>query len=94
MAGKDYWKGFSGVRQLRPEVASFESGMPFNIGDHRAGLYAFVESEDSHSFFKGVANRYKLGQIAFDMELSDKWRLQFGCRATRTSALRTSAGIV
>jgi iron complex outermembrane receptor protein len=60
------------------KVASTEVGVPFKIGARRAGLYAFVESEDSHSFFKGVANRYKLAQIAFDMELSQKWRLQFG----------------
>ena len=60
------------------KVASFELGMPFSIGDHRAGLYGFMESEDSHSFFKGFASRYKLGQILFDMELSDKWQLQFG----------------
>jgi iron complex outermembrane receptor protein len=63
------------------KIASSEVGVPFKIGDRRAGLYAFVESEDSHSFFKGVANRYKLAQIAFDMELSQKWRLQFGGQA-------------
>src|SRR5205085_5351652 len=55
-----------------------ELGMPFTVRNHRAGFYGFVESEDSHSFYKGVASRYKLGQIAFDMELSSKWRLQFG----------------
>jgi iron complex outermembrane recepter protein len=63
------------------KVGSAELGMPFKIGDRRAGFYAFVESEDSHGFFKGVGNRYKLGQIAFDMELSPKWRLQFGGQA-------------
>jgi iron complex outermembrane receptor protein len=60
------------------KMASAELGMPFHIGTHKAGFYAFVETEDSHSFFKGVANRYKLGQIAFDVELSSKVRLQFG----------------
>jgi iron complex outermembrane receptor protein len=63
------------------KVASAELGLPFKLGTHRAGLYAFTEAEDSHSYFKGVANRYKLGQIAFDMELSPKWRLQFGGQA-------------
>jgi iron complex outermembrane receptor protein len=63
------------------KIASVESGIPFKLGSHRAGLYAFVESEDSHSFFKGVADRYKLAQIAFDMELSSKVRLQFGGQA-------------
>jgi iron complex outermembrane receptor protein len=63
------------------KIASSEVGVPFKLGTHRAGLYGFVEGEDSHSFFKGVADRYKLVQIAFDMELSDKWRLQFGGQA-------------
>ena len=52
------------------KIASFELGMPFTVGGNRAGFYGFMESEDSHSFYKGVASRYKLGQIAFDMELS------------------------
>jgi len=63
------------------KIIGSEVGVPFKLGSHRAGLYAFVEGEDSHSFFKGVANRYKLAQIALDMELSDKWRLQFGGQA-------------
>jgi iron complex outermembrane receptor protein len=57
---------------------SAEVGIPFLLGHHRSGVYAFFEDEDSHSFYKGVANRYKLGQIAFDMELSPKVRLAYG----------------
>jgi iron complex outermembrane receptor protein len=57
---------------------SAEVGVPFMLGRHRSGLYAFFEDEDSHSFYKGVANRYKLGQIAFDTELSPKVRLAYG----------------
>jgi iron complex outermembrane receptor protein len=57
---------------------SAELGVPFKLGTHRSGLYAFFEAEDSHSFYNGVANRYKLGQIAFDTELSSKWRLSYG----------------
>ena len=57
---------------------SAEVGVPFKVGTHRNGLYAFFEAEDSHSFYKGVANRYKLGQIAFDTELSPKLRLAYG----------------
>jgi iron complex outermembrane receptor protein len=63
------------------KIIGSEIGLPFKLGSHRAGLYAFVEGEDSHSFFKGVADRYKLAQIAFDMELSSKVRLQFGGQA-------------
>jgi iron complex outermembrane receptor protein len=58
--------------------ASGEIGLPFKVGTHRAGMYAFYEDEDSHSFYKGVANRYKLGQISFDYELSKKIRLTWG----------------
>ena len=57
---------------------SAEVGVPFKLGTHRSGLYAFFEAEDSHSFYKGVANRYKLGQIAFDSEISSKVRLAYG----------------
>lgn len=57
---------------------SAEVGAPFKVGTHRNGLYAFFQAEDSHSFYKGVGNRYKLGQIAFDTELSKKWRLEYG----------------
>jgi iron complex outermembrane receptor protein len=57
---------------------SAEVGVPFKLGTHRNGLYAFFEDEDSHSFYNGVANRYKLGQIAFDSELSPKVRLAYG----------------
>src|SRR5579871_7055376 len=63
------------------KIVGSEVGVPFKIGEHRAGLYAYVEGEDSHSFFKGVADRYKLAQIAFDMELSAKIRLQYGGQA-------------
>ena len=57
---------------------STEVGVPFKVGTHRAGVYAFFEAEDSHSFYKGVANRYKLGQISADLELSPKLRLVYG----------------
>ena len=57
---------------------SVEVGAPFKIGTHRNGVYAFFEDEDTHSFYKGVGNRYKLGQIAFDTEISSKVRLAYG----------------
>lgn len=58
--------------------ASAEVGAPFKLGTHRNGVYAFFEGEDTHSFYKGVANRYKLGQIAFDSEISSKVRFAYG----------------
>ncbi len=58
--------------------ASGEVGLPFKLGTHRAGVYTFFQAEDSHSFYKGVALRNKLGQISFDLELSPKLRLVYG----------------
>jgi iron complex outermembrane recepter protein len=64
---------------------SGEIGVPFMLGTHRSGLYAFYQDEDSHSFYKGVANRYQLGQIAFDTELSKKWRIEYGFQGYHNS---------
>ena len=60
------------------KVGSGEYGMPFKIGSHRSGAYTFFETKDSHSFYRGVFDKYKLGQVAFDTELSPKWRLAYG----------------
>jgi iron complex outermembrane recepter protein len=57
---------------------SAEVGLAFKSGGVRTGLYAFYQAEDSHSFYKGVGNRYQLGQIAFDTELTPKLRLEYG----------------
>jgi iron complex outermembrane recepter protein len=57
---------------------SVEFGSPFKLGQHRGGFYTFFSAEDSKSYYKGISNRSKLGQIAFDMELPKKWRVEFG----------------
>ena len=62
---------------------SGEVGVPFKLGTHRSGLYAFFQAEDSHSFYKGVGNRYKLGQIAFDSEATSKLRFAYGFQGFR-----------
>ena len=58
--------------QFDDKAGSGEYGLPFKIGSHRSGVYAFFEDKNSHSFYKGVFDRYKIGQIAFDTELSPK----------------------
>lgn len=65
--------------------ASGELGASFKIGSHCSGVYGFFEDEDAHSFYKGVANRYQMGQVAFDMELSKKFRLQYGGQIFRNN---------
>jgi len=64
--------------EYNDKVGSGEYGLPFKVGSHRSGAYVFYEQKGSDSFYKGVFDRYKLGQIAFDMELSPKWRLAYG----------------
>ena len=64
--------------QYDEKSGSGEYGMPFKLGSYRSGVYAFFEARDAHSFYKGIGDRYKLGQIAFDMELTPKLRLAYG----------------
>ena len=57
---------------------SVEFGSPFKVGQYRGGVYAFFSTEDSKSYYKGISTRSKLGQVAFDVELGHKWRIQLG----------------
>ena len=60
------------------KIGSVEFGSPFKIGQYRGGFYTFFSAQDSKSFYKGISTRDKLGQIAFDMELPHKWRMEAG----------------
>jgi iron complex outermembrane receptor protein len=60
------------------KLGSVEFGSPFKLGQYRGGFYTFFSAQDSKSFYKGISTRDKLGQIAFDMELPSKWRMEFG----------------
>jgi iron complex outermembrane receptor protein len=60
------------------KVGSIEFGSPFKIGNYRGGFYTFFSAQDSKSYYKGISTRDKLGQIAFDMELPHKWRMEAG----------------
>ncbi len=60
------------------KIGSVEFGSPFKIHGYRGGFYTFFSAQDSKSFYKGIATRDKLGQIAFDMELPHKWRMEAG----------------
>ncbi len=64
--------------EYNDKVGSAEYGLPFKIGSHRSGAYVMFEGKGSDSFYKEVFDRYVLGQIAFDTELSSKWRLAYG----------------
>ena len=60
------------------KLGSAEFGSPFKIGGYRGGFYSFFSAQDSKSFYKGISTRDKLGNIAFDMELPHKWRMEAG----------------
>ena len=64
--------------QYADALGSAEYGFPFKVHDHRAGAYVFFEDKDSGSFYTGVYDKYIIGQLALDMELSPKWRLAGG----------------
>jgi iron complex outermembrane receptor protein len=64
--------------QYSDRDGSVEYGLPFKIAGRRSGAYAYFEDKDSGSFYKGVWDKYKVGQIAFDTQLSPKWRLAYG----------------
>ena len=62
------------------KIASAEVGVPFTVGGRRAGFYAFGQFENSNSFYDGIYSKSKLGQIAFDVELAPRWRMEFGAQ--------------
>ncbi len=60
------------------KIVSAEVGVPFTVNGRRAGLYAFVQGENSNSYYKGIYSKSTLAQVSFDMEIAPKWRLEFG----------------
>ena len=62
-------------------VVSGEIGMPFTVNGRRAGFYAFGQYENSNSYYDGIYSKSRLGQIAVDMEVAPRWRLEFGAQA-------------
>lgn len=59
-------------------AATIEYGAPFSLLGKKAGYYAFVSDEDSHSYYNGVYNKDLIGQIAVNAELSPTLDLEFG----------------
>jgi iron complex outermembrane recepter protein len=74
--------------QYEDKIGSLEYGLPFKVAGHRSGVYAFFEDKDSRSFYKDVYDRYSLGQIAFDMEVSPKWKLSYGFQGFGDGAIQ------
>lgn len=60
------------------KIGSVEFGTPFKIGQYRGGVYTYFSAQDSRSFYNGISTRAKTGQMAFDLELPHKWRIESG----------------
>jgi iron complex outermembrane receptor protein len=65
------------------KLASVEYGLPFKIAGKRSGAYAFVQREDSGSYYDNIYNKDTLVQLAVDTELSDSVMLEYGFMAQR-----------
>ncbi len=59
-------------------VAFGEGGTPFHLGEKEGGIYGYVEREDSHSYYDNLEPKSTLGQVAFNLDLSDHLRLEAG----------------
>lgn len=62
-------------------IGSIEYGAPFMLGDKPGGYYAYIRGEDSGSFYNNVFSEGILGQLAFNVDLSDDLRIEFGTMA-------------
>lgn len=60
------------------KVASVEYGTPFTLLGKRSGAYAFLEAEDSGSYYDNIYNKDTIFQLAIDTELSDDVLLEYG----------------
>jgi iron complex outermembrane receptor protein len=57
---------------------SAEYGAPIEIGGKAGGYYVYLSGEDSNSFYNNVYQKSLLAQIAFNFDLSDSLRIEFG----------------
>jgi iron complex outermembrane receptor protein len=53
-------------------------GAPLTLGRAQGGVFAYVEADDSHSFYHGVYPSHQLGQLSADLDLGDGWSTAFG----------------
>ncbi len=59
-------------------IVSAEFGGADPFAGRRVGYYFYAEVEDSDSFYQDTGTRQTLLQASFDMDLNDRWQLQFG----------------
>jgi iron complex outermembrane receptor protein len=59
-------------------IASIEYGAPLEVGGKKGGFYAYLRGEDAGSFYDNVFSEGLLGQLAFNFDLADDLRIEFG----------------
>ncbi len=57
---------------------SVEFGSPFKLGQYRGGFLYLLQRGRFEELLQRHLDAQKLGQIAFDMELPKKWRMESG----------------
>lgn len=65
------------------KIGSIEYGTPFKLFGKRSGAYAFIQREDSDSYYDNIYNQDTLVQLAIDTELTDSVLLEYGFMAQR-----------
>ena len=69
-------------------ILSAEYGTPLEIDGKQAGMYVFVEAEDSDSFYHGYEPSSELVQVAFDLDASDSTTIEFGIQHQTTDSIQ------
>lgn len=59
-------------------ILTAEVGGPGKIGDKTLGYYVYAETENSDSYYDNSNTRQNIFQAAFNMDLTDKTRIEFG----------------
>lgn len=59
-------------------IGNLSAGAAFDVSGHDAGVYAYVEYENSDSFYRGVEPERVLAQTAFTLADADRFSLEIG----------------
>lgn len=70
------------------QIITGEFAMPFTLGDSEGGFQLFVEVEDSESYFELYEPSSELVQAAFDIDISDATKLEFGVQYQETDSIQ------
>ena len=69
-------------------ILSAEYGTPLEIDGKQAGMYVFVEAEDSTPFIMAHEPSSELVQVAFDLDASDSTTIEFGIQHQTTDSIQ------